>query len=83
MPNPFRVESTFYIDNPGLSLALQPWARISERLRRFVSKTALLPSSATMMRNMVQRFASILFTSFPGRLGREGTELQGQRPEER
>jgi len=35
--NPFQGCSLFIIGNPGLSLALQPWAEISERLRRTIS----------------------------------------------
>ena len=33
-PNPFRVFTTLFVMLPGLSLALQPWAEISQRLRR-------------------------------------------------
>ena len=32
--NPFQGCSFVYYRIPGLSLALQPWAQISERLRR-------------------------------------------------
>jgi len=34
MPNAFSVGPSFYFVDPGLSLALQPWATISQRLRR-------------------------------------------------
>src|SRR5215216_1456097 len=33
--NPFRVKKFLVVFDPGLSLALQPWANISQRLRRF------------------------------------------------
>jgi len=33
--NPFRVQNGHGELDPGLSLALQPWADISQRLRRF------------------------------------------------
>jgi len=32
--NPFQGFKSFIMRSPGLSLALQPWAEISERLRR-------------------------------------------------
>ncbi len=39
-PNPFRVSSLFEI-NPRVVAALQPWAQISERLRRNESRQSL------------------------------------------
>jgi len=36
--NPFRVSIFIFIVYPGLSLALQPWAEISQRLRRYFSR---------------------------------------------
>ena len=35
LQNPFRVVECFLVVDPGLSLALQPWAEISERLQRY------------------------------------------------
>src|ERR1041384_5197167 len=52
MPNPFRVCTLFLFLFPRLSLALQPWAEISERLRRIALLvhcfSVILPST---MRN--------------------------------
>src|SRR5829696_4353176 len=34
-PNPFRVHPSFFIRIPRVLAALEPWAEISERLRRY------------------------------------------------
>jgi hypothetical protein len=38
MPNPFRIQRRVLLIDPRVVAALQPWAEISERLRRFISK---------------------------------------------
>ena len=48
MANPFRV-LRFYVMVPGLSLALQPWAEISERLRRIQTETLSLSESGSRL----------------------------------
>jgi hypothetical protein len=39
-PNPFRVEYYFLCLDPMVAAALQPWAEISERLRRLIETIA-------------------------------------------
>ncbi len=48
LPNPFRVPLLLLIATPWFSLRFEPWADISQRLRRFSIKfqTETLPSFA-------------------------------------
>jgi hypothetical protein len=41
--NPFRVKQLFCDCDPGLSLVLQPWAEISQRLRRNLDQDSPKP----------------------------------------